>query len=249
MGREEEAGCLGIRPDDFVLSLSEAVLHNNNLGGQMSSTIEPTLRFGGVGINPATGRQVDLEMANTSAYAVWNPSRNGLLGQMARINVRAPQYEEEGSIEEVAVNLDLNFIDSADGTPVVLGRFHLTVFDLDTGNQVAPECVSTRGFDTAHFAPETEVTYDPAADASGNYRFCGTTWGKENDDPSDPQAMTYEQQTRAISFTFAGVSSVAIKLGIGCATKFVRTAVVRPSAAASSCARTSVHTHTYDPLT
>ena len=238
-----------MRPDDFALSLSQASVLNNNLGGQTSSTGEPTLRLGSVGINHATGRQVDLEIANTSAYAVWNSAKNGLRGQMVRINVQAPQYEEEGIIDEVAVNLDLNFIDSADGTPVVLGRFHLTVFDLDTADQVAPECVSTRGFDTAHFAPETEVTYDPAADASGNYRFCGTTWGKENDDPSDPQAMTYEQQTRAISFTFAGVSSVAIKLGIGCATSCVRTAVVRPSAAASSCARTSVHTRTYEPLT
>ena len=117
----------------------------------------------------------------------------------------------------MAVDLDLNFIDSADGTPVVLGRFHLTVFDLDTGNGEAAECISTRRFDTVHIAPEPEVTYSATADALRNYRFCGTTWGTEADDPSDPQAMTYQQQSRAISFTFAGVSSVAIKLSIGCA--------------------------------
>ena len=139
----------------------------------------PALRFANVGVDPATGRAVDLEVTNNTLYQPWNSANNGLAsgGRIGQINLEATHQGEDPDRPRY-VDLVFSFVDSATSAPVMLSRFEWSVLDFDTGLEGnGAECVSVQGYSSVQLAVESEVVEaNDSVDASAT-AFCASQAG------------------------------------------------------------------------
>ena len=177
--------CFSVTPSDFLFDLSQSTVLHSNLGG-FTTGVPPVLRFANVGLDPATGRTVDLEVSNSSMYQPWNTAVNGLAsgGRVGQINLEATHQGEDPDTPRY-VDLVFSFVDSASSAPVVLNRFEWSVLDFDQGLEGnGAECVSVQGYSSVQLAVESEVVeandpVDPSATA-----FCASQTGTNGEQPA-----------------------------------------------------------------
>ena len=107
------ASCFTTSPSDFILDLAQSTVLHSNLGG-FTAGVPPALRFANVGVDPATGRAVDLEVTNNTLYQPWNSTNNGLAsgGRIGQINLEATHQGEDPDRPRY-VDLVFSFVDSA----------------------------------------------------------------------------------------------------------------------------------------
>ena len=212
--------CMEVQTGVFAPDFSKAAIVRSNLGGLGPDTTPGplTLRFANVGINPATGRSVDLEIANKSSAHIGLKKFKHIglnAAMLAQINVQGPQSRIE-HINSTYVDLALNFIDTELSTPVVLDIIQLTFLDFDGSGDRATECMGTRDFDSVYLAPNTELVAREDLSDGGFHELCSTTIGDADDNPAGPFVLDQQQKRRAISFIFSQTASVLVRFRVRC---------------------------------
>ena len=137
--------CKYIGPYTTVLNFTGVVLKRNNLGGLNDPTLPSGLLYGNVGIQRLTGRALDLEVQNLSAYIPQHPEQNGIDSSLTFgvVNLRAP-LDGEGTpgVDWSFVTLAFTFRDSETGAVTYVEDTQFSVFDLDEGfNDRSTECL------------------------------------------------------------------------------------------------------------
>eukprot|EP00958_Prasinococcus_capsulatus_P016730 scaffold1866_cov276-Prasinococcus_capsulatus_cf.AAC.1 len=150
------------------------------------------------------GMDFSLTIRNLTTYTPYNVEFNGLSGVFGIINVRAASE----------VQLEFCYRDGVTGE--LLDNVESTgfaVFDLDSGyGGVRKESVESEGFAEYLVSANTELDLNFLSDTA--LRATATTFGKVDDNPTDPMNLTPLQASRAIAFLYPLPCFVA-SLGVG----------------------------------
>lgn len=193
---------------DFGLSahwdFSGANLTQNNLGGLGPKDV--TGQHGMIMSRFARRGDtiLDLRVTCTNPYVPNRVTSNKLRGPFAQINVDKDQ----------TANLKFDLVESGTNTPVVLKTFVLTIWDLDHGNDGSGvEYVSVGPISRYGVSNPTTVDITQSND-SKFFTFKATTFGKKDDNPSDPYVLTDYQGQHAVTVEFAEISSFLLNFQV-----------------------------------
>merc|ERR1719158_1180275 len=107
------------------------------------------------------------------------------------------------------LDLEFKFVDPANhDAPVAVGKFDLSLMDIDQGRTSAQESVTIGGFDSYYLSRSTEVQVAPAS--NGQLTFSSSKFGERSDNPADPMHLTQVQQDRTVNLVFTKVSTIPV---------------------------------------
>jgi hypothetical protein len=187
---------------DVEFAFWDSDVWNNNLNSLGPDSGSEGLRVGDLGIDPVSGKYFDLLITTTDRYisnwADWN-NVYGLFGYLTMNN-------------NTAMDLMFTIVETNTSTPLVLNKFYFTFFDLDTSNpngdqQGGKEILYVGGHTKHLLGPNTELAITENANDKGQTKYEATVFGESADNPTDPMAMSVQQQNRAVTFQFDDTSS------------------------------------------
>jgi len=195
-------GCV---PGVVEFNFEHAEVTHRNLGGVGPDKGPEHLMYKGIG--KFNGNPFDMKVVVHNAdYKAGKPKKTGLEGKSGQINVKVDSQ----------ANMTFSFIDDADGSPVTLPAFYISIFDIDWG-PAADEVVMVKGYEeivipTDH---EYDVCDGPASDGK---TFTSTMPGNACDNPPDPENLgiitckdlTVDTEKRSFSMLFKEKSSFDI---------------------------------------
>lgn len=125
-----EADCLAPGEFDTTFNFEGKATSINNLGGWADPDAEQKTVFVNVGVAGSDtaypNRSFNLVLTNTTWYVPWDFANTRILGQFAQVNVYGHSAYANGDFE-----VGFRFCaELADGTPLTLGTFPLTFYDL-----------------------------------------------------------------------------------------------------------------------
>jgi hypothetical protein len=108
-----------------------------------------------------------------------------------------------------------DFVDSANGTPVVLPHLCLTAFDMDHGVGEPPpgrEYIESCLADNAVVYVDHELNI--TSPSPGCFAFSSVAVGSKADNPTPRSPLTPLQKARMLTYTYTRVSSASLSMGI-----------------------------------
>jgi len=192
--RERNANIEG----DWVLSTTKY----NNLGNQGPDSGTEGIRYGNV--IRMNDRDVDLIINAMTPYERFSKSTNGLNGRVGKINL----------FHERDVDLRFSFVDAVTDSPVTMGAFTLSVFDLDEGPKgTAKESFTAGGFASDYMMDFTSVTTADLPD--GRRQYSSTTHGRGTNNPSDPFDLSEVAAAHTVSLEYPeGLSEFTVNYAV-----------------------------------
>lgn len=174
----------------------------NNLGGKGPDTGPEGIRYGNV--ITLNERQVDLLVSAQSPYERFRRSQNGLNGKVGKINL----YHDGN------VDLKFQWLDAETDAPVTMGRFTMSVFDLDEGpDGTAKETLTAGGFASDYMMDFTSLRTADLPD--GRRSYASTTHGRGSNNPSDPLDLTEVAAAHTVSLEYAeGLSEFTLNYAV-----------------------------------
>jgi hypothetical protein len=185
-------------PGDWVLS----TIKYNNLGNQGPDSGPEGIRYGNV--LQLNDRDVDLIVNAITPYERFHKSQNGLNGRVGKINL----------FHERDVDLRFTFVDSENDSPVTMGAFTLSVFDLDEGpDGTAKETITAGGFSSDYMMDFTSLRTADLPD--GRRQYSSTTHGRGTNNPSDPFDLSEVAAAHSVSLEYPeGLSSFTLNYAV-----------------------------------
>lgn len=224
-------------------------LHNikyNNLGGKCGLVDgcvgQPQeLRFEGV--TTVGGNSVDMVVTNSSDYDPANSLHNGVKPpslHWGQVNMRCG----------TATDFNVQFVNSANDSPVTMDQFAFSVYDVDSGkkSQAREKVVACGNVVTlTSESPKSELFHSKAV--GGCNSFSSTSRGRAKDNPTDPDNLTDKQLRRLVMFGYQGISSFQIRFEISsCNGGWGKSALFAASPAAGVCGQVTTTTTTSTTL-
>lgn len=192
--RERNANIAG----DWVLS----TIKYNNLGNKGPDSGTEGIRYGNV--IRMNDRDVDLIVNALTPYERFSESTNGLNGRVGKINL----YHERD------VDLRFSFVDAVTDSPVTMGAFTLSVFDLDEG----PKGTARESFTAGGFASDYMMDFTSLATADlpdGRRQYSSTTHGRGTNNPSDPFDLSEVAAAHTVSLEYPeGLSEFTVNYAV-----------------------------------
>eukprot|EP00958_Prasinococcus_capsulatus_P029387 scaffold7404_cov363-Prasinococcus_capsulatus_cf.AAC.3 len=165
------------------------------------------MEFTGIGLLPD---DVILRITNTTPYFPSKNSpggvmQNGMIGEFGNINV----------LSDTSVGLRFELMNGTDGTPYPLSHFFFTWFDLDTSvNLERQEKVIVDGQESLNVLTPT-TTLEVSDEGAGRTGYCATVFGTLADNPTDANNLTMEQEDKAVTLRYDGLSMWETELDVG----------------------------------
>lgn len=174
----------------------------NNLGNKGPDSGPEGIRYANV--LQMNDRNVDLLVNALTPYERFSKSTNGLNGAVGKINL----------FHERDVDLRFAFIDSENDAPVTMGKFTLSVFDLDEGPEgTAKESITAGGFETDYMMDFTSLRTSDLPD--GRRQYSSTTHGRGSNNPSDPFDLTEVAAAHTVSLQYPeGLSGFTLNYAV-----------------------------------
>jgi len=203
------ADCANVKDWNFAF----ASVTQNNLGGAGPDTGKEEIRYAGV----ADG--IDLILTTDATYVV-NPKvksydsgwaagktadgtgNNGINGKFGQVNVKG----------NTDVKMKFTLVDEGTDTPVEVSpnqKVFFSVYDLDNGN--GNEFVDFTTPVDSHKVTSTTTVHLTGSDA--HVQATAGRDGNDEDNPSDPLAMTQVQKDSAIQITYIGRNTWGMTFG------------------------------------
>ena len=160
-----------------------------------------------VGVDPATGREIDLVVRNASAYVPWDASRNRVAGGVGVINVAAPRTPAS-SHNFTFVSLVFSMMETISGKPAVLDRFRMSFLDID--EQLSSECISFPLYASVQLPPSSQLV-QRADPLDNNFTaYCSSQYGDGHDNPTSAGHLTEFQRARGVVLTLTNTSAFTV---------------------------------------
>jgi hypothetical protein len=194
---------------EMVGHVAFSTVTKNNLGGMGPTITDPEQIFFEDMGSAGNGEQIDMKVTNTSEYTpgpddAVDTNGRGKSGtsSFVSINVACGTY----------VNLLLSF--TVNGIPAFLDNFYLTLSDLDSDNTgLMHEYFGVFSpYQNAYLGNDSELN-ESAMDPVGR-KWVSTKPGRGSNNPNNPNSLTPDEQTRAVTVEFVNTSSVSIVLGV-----------------------------------
>jgi len=165
---------------------------HNNLGGVGPDSDAETMVYPGA--LTIDGADVDLVVSASAGYEAHNAQANGVWGEFGAVNLK----------NGMSVDLSFKFAQTGTDSPVEVGNFAFTVYDLDS-TLVANESVTICGASRAATATSTNVVALPADGDCQKFESVELGTGKNN--PTNPNSLTSEQMANSVTYFFVDARS------------------------------------------
>jgi len=174
----------------------------NNLGGKGPDTGTEGIRYANV--LQMNDRNVDVIVNALTPYERFSRSQNGLNGRIGKINL----------FHERDVDLRFSFVDAENDSPITMGAFTLSVFDLDEGpDGTAKESITAGGFASDYMMDFTSLRTSDLPD--GRRQYSSTTHGRGTNNPSDPFDLSEVAAAHTVSLEYPeGLSEFTLNYAV-----------------------------------
>ena len=196
-----------------VGTMSAAVVDLNFGSSTATSSLNPSddsgeIRWAGIA-NVAGVGSIDLVATVTAGdYQSNNPNNNGLNGSFGQIQMQTDTLAE----------FTFRLVDPSNSdAAVVADSLTIAIFDIDMATAAGVQresvgFVSTNGTFTSYTL--TDNTFLSVSGIASNPVFTASTAGTGANNPSDPGALTSEQQNLSVELAFANASEFSLSLGV-----------------------------------
>lgn len=174
-----------------VVNLRFHQLKYRNLNGMGPHTsMPPNVRYEKVA-RGVDGKWVDMILESNN-FVTAKPHKVGLFGSSAVVNIKNGNE----------VDFTARFVENGSDNDFILGPFHISFMDLDTGKTGGQEELTIGGFVSRYYLDTADFT--EVAMGDGRTRFIAGEPGVGADNPFDPMMLTDVQAKRTVSFQFPG---------------------------------------------
>merc|ERR1711865_1340413 len=183
----------------------DAEVTQNNLGG-VGPNLNDKQEIRYSGVISKGNLHGDLVVTSGEGYKIHNTTKNGLNGEFGQINIQGSSHAQ----------FTFNLVEAGTDAPFPIEateKLHFSVYDLDSGNVADHEFAQFVTGVASHSVTATTTVAVSGNDGDGTLYAESTRLGKEEDNPSDPLAMTKLAEDSKIAVTYVGKSSWEIVFG------------------------------------